>query len=500
MQQSPHRARIDSAALLVYTLVVHVWAIGLGPTGRDYAALAGAADLSPVSAWLVATLAALFGAHAFAYIILNIALLYGVCLLIYWIHRTLQPDSKVWLGTLAAACFMAHPLKAESVLNLTGAVELLPAALALVAVLLYAAHMRRPSPVLLGCLLAAYALATVPFPENRMLFAALIGLEVVVAARRSGEWLSRCLSIAGLGLFLAWQAPWSFTEFDPARAWSPLYFMAYPIGFLPENAIAMRAIPWYGWACAAGVVGGVGVVLWLSRAPVAVACVLAALAFRATPASAHVDPVHLIGGGSMMVPLAFFFIGLSAVFDRMMTHRKWQRGVVSGTTLLAAILFGMQIYGIGAWRRAGDLVDTTRLTVESFDTTSSPVHVIPDYQYFRGAPVLLSESLRYDTPFGDGLAVEGFLPLNYRPPGEGTIALDSVERDEIVVDVGGDSLLNAIPWPYDLVREGAVVRGRHGDVLVEAATPEGLRFSVKRKAGPFTSHTAPLRVSGERIP
>ncbi|MCX5771469.1 MAG: hypothetical protein NTZ09_14540, partial [Candidatus Hydrogenedentes bacterium] len=154
--------------MLIYLLIVYAWSLSLYPLGRDYAALADPTSLPPIAGKLFAWEIRAFGGSPYGYHAVNLVLLYGCMMALYRFVRLAIPG-PFWLGTLAAALFMANPVHSEAVLNLSGVGDLVPAFLALLALVAYAQHRAGPRGWTGVLALAAFALAVLPYRQNVML-------------------------------------------------------------------------------------------------------------------------------------------------------------------------------------------------------------------------------------------------------------------------------------------------------------------------------------------
>jgi hypothetical protein len=161
-----HHALFDSGLLLFYTGLVYVWGLWIHPMGRDYAALANhGADLpflaDRIFAWEVAT----FGGWVVPYHLVNIAALYAcVWCVMHLTNYTIR--GLWWFGTWAAAVFMANPVHTESVLNISGIGDLVPAFFALLALTAYAYHVYGPRRWTYAASLVTFAMAVAPYPRH----------------------------------------------------------------------------------------------------------------------------------------------------------------------------------------------------------------------------------------------------------------------------------------------------------------------------------------------
>ncbi len=377
----------------VYLLMVFGWTVFLPPLGRDFAALS---NLAP------------FGDYIPLYHVLNIALLYLAMVLVFFLTR-LATDGPWWLGSVAAVVFMAHPLKAEAVLNLCGMKDLTPAIVSLAALLAYGLARKCPGWLnsCLAALLFAGALLLVP-GQGGLLFAVLAweGCVVPREQRRLGIVLP-FLGITALGWFL-YPPVLAAAPLPLTGAFWPMVYLVYPIGLLPETASAFRAQP----VLPVLVLGGLALVaFWLARIvrhPAFTFGLLAAAAFVVFGENRAVDPVHLIGGGRALAAIALFAIALAGAFHRVIHHRAWPKPTVWISSVLCLVLMVLQAQTNLAWERAADTVRAFRQAAFTAlaQHPGERLAVFPDYRHCDRAPVELAESVRHTTPFGRAFPVE----------------------------------------------------------------------------------------------
>ena len=474
---------IDATAMFVYLWMVYVWSLTVPPLGRDYACMADPAARMPLLArgllgWEMHT----FGAHPVPYHLVNLALLYACMLLLYRFVR-LAVRGPVWLGTLGATLFMANPVHSEAVLNLCGAADLLPCLLALLALTLYAEHMAEPRLWKRALALGAFAVAALFYDVNVFLVLVLVLFEALVVEkekRRPGRMAPfLVLSLAGWVLN---RSLFTAGNFDLEGMFLPLYFVFYPVGFLPETARSFQEAPWLLWVTAALVVFVVVLIYRKAKRPAIVFGLLAMLALRLGHGRPVINPVHLVGGGRLLLANALFNVALAALFYRIMEHRKWQKPVVILTTFLALVLFGLQIRVVVAWQHAGRIVRQFQADAASAE---EPVGVLPDFQYYVGAPMRLTEAIAHDTPFSKVIQAVPLLPLNYAPPKRVAVAVPEWTRDSGTLVVRGSDPMDLITYPYTLAHLGGGVQTEHATVELVTVEPSHLVFRI-------TPHTHPL--------
>lgn len=449
------RFLIDSGCMAAYLLLVYVWGLTVHPLGRDYAHMAAQGAKLPllaksIFAWELQT----FGVSPVGYHVVNLILLYACMQCVYHLTQSVV-RGPVWLGTLAATLFMANPVHTESVLNLSGVGDLVPCLAALLALALFAAG-RRAEPALITELWPAAFLLAVLYPQNAFLIVALVCVVTFTdepERPQSLGFLLPGLMMTILAAFL--HRSWLHWEaWRPDRMFAPLYFIFYPIGFLPENAVRFAASPWLGWLAAAVVLALVVLLQRKVRRGAVWFGVISMLGVRLAQGKAGIDPVHLIGGGRLLLANAFFVIAAVAVFHRMMDHPKWRRPVVMLTTWLCVAFFVLQIRAEFAWRDAGARV---RAFQQQAAAAQAEFGILPDIRYYRGAPMCLSESVAYDTPFSrkcsgiplltldafESLAKPAWQVEEWTPDG-GLVLLDGAKPEYLLAA------------PYELARIGGV--------------------------------------------
>jgi hypothetical protein len=497
----PRRFGVDAAAMFIYLLIVYAWSLSLHPLGRDYAALADPASLPPIAGKLFAWEIRAFGGSPFGYHVVNLALLYGCMVALYRFVRLAIPG-PFWLGTLAAALFMANPVHSEAVLNLAGVGDLIPALLALLALAAYAEHRAKLRWWTSPLAVAAFALAVLPYRQNVM----LIIVPALYAWLKSREpRANQCADSASCPLCTTLLIPlaaitaaamsfhsdlFTLENLEPARMFGPLYLIFYPIGLLPETAYAFHRNPWLGWLAALIVLIVIALVYRKARRPAILFGLASMAGMRLFQGGDFIDPVHMIGGGSLLVPNGLFNVALVALFLRIAEHPKWRRPIIMTTTLLAAVFFAMQIVFIGHWREASRIMDKLHTGAA---LSATPVGIIPDYRAYRGAPVGLSEAISYDTPFSKKIEHVSLLPIDYVPPDEHDLQVTEWQPF-IACRVEASPLIKIVPWPFELLEVGNVVRTDNAAVEVFEMDKDAprrrlllhkLRLRVRRRLTPF---------------
>ena len=451
------RAGLDAVAMAVYVAIVYGTSLTIGPLGRDYALLAHPSDsVSRVAGWVLSSEVRLFGDAAWAYHCVNLGLLYACMLLLYRLTNRLVAGPW-WFGTLAAVFFMANPVHSEAVLNLCGSVDLLPCLLALAAVTVYVESALAPRVwnIVLAPLL--FGLAVLAASQNAMLLPALIFFDLLLSPRRERPLARLALPVAFS--IVAWcltPALFSMARLDPAGMFGPLYFIFYPLGFLPSTARALVEHPVLGWAAAAAALFILLLIYRKARRPVLLFGLLSATSIRLFQGDGFVDPVHMIGGGQLLLANAFFNIALVCLFHRIMDHRKWRRQIVTLTTLLCVAFFALEFRSVLAWRHASALtrgIIQLAACAESFGGSDGrPLAILTDFQYYAGAPMCVSASVAYETPFSEAMPVMSLIPLHYAP-GINVDAYNLREKGGIVT-ITSESPVDLLCYPYVLSKPG----------------------------------------------
>ncbi|HQE84224.1 MAG TPA: hypothetical protein PLM14_14575 [Candidatus Hydrogenedentes bacterium] len=386
----------DWVSMAFYVLLVFSWTLNIYPMGRDYVEQDLPAGLAPVWAGLQNALGDTFWVYHAG----NILLLYGCMIAIFYLMK-LAYNGPWWLGTLAAVLFMANPVHTESVTNLCGMVDLLPCFLALLALDAYCLLARSGNALWLVLTVPLFGLAAIAGPENIGLVIVFALFESLLSSDRAPKRLLRVLPMAPVVLAAAWlHRETLFAHGGSAAAmFGPLYFIFYPIGFLPATVKCLHESPWLGWVAAATVVTVLVLLYRKARRPVLLFAMLSILAVRVFGGGREIDPVHLIGGGQLLLANALFAVGLTSLFHRIMDHPKWRRITISGTSLLCAFFMIMQAHAIMQWRIAGGMLKEFHAQIRQAAgqagarAPGESLLVSPDIQYLDGTPLCLSTSL-----------------------------------------------------------------------------------------------------------
>lgn len=353
-QDRPWQAAQFLVLNFCYLLLVFGWTLRYPPSGRDLVLLSSPEPLSLLSRGLWTLEMRLFGTWWPGYHAVNLFLLYACMVLLFFLTRRAL-RGPWWLGSLAAVMTMANPVKSEAVLALSGALDLLPAALSLLVLLLYAEHVHRPGGLKQAGAVAVYFAGVFSAGAAPMLAFVPLLWEGVLLSPTERCW-RRTLPLAIVGLaVLVWRVlspGYSMEIPDLARYFAPLLLVIYPLGLLPESLVRFSEAPWLGWLLALGLAAGVLILRRAAQSPGLLWGVCAALLVRVFHASSPVDLVTLEGGGSLLLPLALINIAFAAFCFRAVQHPKWHRPVVFITTMLCVVLFFMQARENMNWREA----------------------------------------------------------------------------------------------------------------------------------------------------
>jgi len=476
-----HYFIFDSFLLLLYTTIVYAWCLTVHPMGRDYAAMASNGESLPfladhIFAWEVQT----FGASPVPYHLVNLIVFYGCVWCV--MHLTSFTVRGIWwIGTWAAAVFMANPVHTESVLNLSGIGDLVPAFFALLALTAYSFHAYAPRKWTYALGVVTFALAVFGYPHHAFLFIIIVLFEVLVT-RPENRNFSRLLPyvIMGIGAVVYHWPVLSQSSFDLAAWFSPLYFTFYPIGFLPENAAIMHRQPWLGWCAVIATVAILALIYRKARRPAILFALLAMIVLRLFPSGRTIDPVHLIGGGELIVASGFMTVALAALAYRCMDHPKWKVPIVGMTTAFAIAAFLVQIRAEINWRASGAAVKTFQLSaIAAVDREEgATIALFPDWQYYRGAPMQLSESIRYETPFSRPLPHRSMFKLNAKKLDNELILLESWSATDGSLRIKGVRAVDVIPWliPMREVADSIPIVG--GSATLEAVEESSITIAI----------------------
>jgi len=487
----------DSFLLMFYTALVYGWGLTVYPMGRDFAAMASNGSELPfladfIFAWEVQT----FGDWPLPYHLVNIVVLYGcVWCVMNLVNFTVR--GVWWLGTWAGVIFMANPIHTESVLNLSGIGDLIPAFFALLAMTAYAFHAYAPRKSTYAFALLSFAFAVVAYAHHAFLFIVIMIFEVLIT-RPKNRHFPRLVPFVVMGIAaVAYHWPDLSSVPMDVRGWfAPLYFTFYPIGFLPDSAAAIYHRPWLGWCAALAVAIMLFLIYRKARRPAILFALLSMVVMRLFPTGRSIDPVHLIGGGELVVASGLFAVALAALAFRCMDHPKWKVPIIGMTTAFAIAAILVQIRAELNWRTAGSAVKAFQASAiaTSERENGAEIGVLPDWRFYRGAPVMLSESIRFDTPFNTVVPHQSILSLNATSLAEDATTLKAWDASGDLLQVHESRTVDAFARQYekgDHIRTGKVEDS--DDITIESVDETG--FTLKFSGAEYPPITLPATPS-----
>lgn len=406
-------------AMLFYLCLVYANTLYIYPMGRDYCLLSvhcGYDTLMPRS-WITWEID-LFGKWVPGYHLMNLILLYGCMVALFFLTRHVV-RGPWWMGSLAAVLFMANPVKSEAVLNLTGIQDLLPVFLALVSLACYAAHVRNSQweKYLLSIVLFAPAMYWAR--SHLALVLAYVLIEIIIADRQERR-LWRCIPFLLLFLFIAPVEMKNILRHNSSDPWDfmgmfmPLHLIPYPIGFFPETLEGLQEQYGYVFVYCTIFVGVIIGLAYASHHRAFVFGILAAMSLRLYQGNNPFDVVHMIGGGQLLLPVAFISIAFAALVHRVIQHPKWLRPMIFLTAVLCVVFFGLQFQMNMIWRYAGQQIQVFQKAVIDAKQKNPDAHadVLANYRCYRGAPIDLLEAIRHETPFSEMLGYDSWIELS----------------------------------------------------------------------------------------
>ncbi len=444
------------SAMVLYLLIVYVYGFWLHPLGRDYILMSG--DVAGLPVWsmlLIRIQTTIFGNLYPGYFLFNLVVLYGCMVCIFYLTRFVL-GGPWWLGSLSAVLTMAHPLKSESVLQATGALDLIPAFFVLLTLTLFtAAKYHRTYRWIWGAV-ASFIITVfltpvcLPLLGVLLLFWWLNYTERTVPVHR---WLAVFLLLF-LFSFAWWYESWLSWTVSPGQRFGSLILILYPIGLLPETAALFLENPIFGWLSALITIGFILAILLRTQCRELNLTLLAVLVFRLAPLDRSVDWVHMVGGGNLFLSIALAAVAFSALCYRIMQHHKWRRPVVFLTTLLCVVFFVLQIQTIHHWRVAGVWVRSLQHAISDRtkeEAISSSYLMFPDLQYYRKAPYQPAKALQYDTPFSSASPITAILPLHAATFSPIEYRVDTSESGKLRLELYLDApLSHYLPQVYAL--------------------------------------------------
>jgi len=423
--------------MFFYLCLVYACTLNIYPMGRDYSLMSASegAYSNGIVPWTF------WETHIWkdwtpGYHLVNLTLLYGCMVAIFFLTRHIV-RGPWWMGSLAATLFMANPVKSEAVLNLSGIQDLLPVFLILVSLANYASHVRNPKVIQYLFSVVFYALGVVCLPVRTTIVLAYFLIEIIIADRKERN-LWRLVPFFIVTVLFGGieneelRSILRGDALDPLGMFLPLVLIPYPIGFLPETIDRLQGhyglVVLYGFIIIAAILG----LGYAARHRGFVFGILAAVCLRFFRGDNPFDVVHMIGGGQLLLPVAFMSIAFAALVHRVIQHPKWLRPMVFLTALLCVVFFGLQFQMNMIWRYAGQQVqafqqECQKMSAQNPDTCFA---ILPNYLYYRGAPMMFHAAVFDKTPF----TPTGDLPLKHTGLPLMTLSRHGKERYEFTID------------------------------------------------------------------
>lgn len=284
----------------------------------------------------------LVGHGSFGHLGIALALLYACMVALFCLTRRLV-KGPVWLGSLAAAIFMAHPAKTEVFFDVVGLYHLASALVALLALLSYLRLAETPGPIRFFIALGCFAFASFPFPINATLFGVLVMLEFYPGTAETRRWvrLVPFLAVTVIANGLHMETLYAHMP-DLSENLAPLLLLLYPIGLLPETLGELQAAPVLTWCWGIGAFVLLVISLVMVRNGAYRVCMLALISFRFYPGTESIDLVSMSGGSQLLVPIALACIALAGFCRWLMKFEDWGQPTVALTTMLCIVLFVLQ--------------------------------------------------------------------------------------------------------------------------------------------------------------
>ncbi|MCL4217960.1 MAG: hypothetical protein KJ052_13275, partial [Candidatus Hydrogenedentes bacterium] len=259
-----------------------------------------------------------------------------------------------------------------------------------------------------------------------------------------------------------------------------LYFIFYNIGLLPENVLLFHTRPWVAWLAAAAVLIGLILIARNVRRKLLLFVLLGMVLLRLAPVERPIDPVHLIGGGQLLLETALYSMGFVVIFLRVMEHPRWRMTTIGFTTFLCIVFFITHIRQDLLWREAGLYVRDIQQTAGELNKDDGAVGLCPDFRNYKGAPIHLSEALQYETPFNRAFNVEILLPMHYLSDG---IELErkTISPLEVHITASGAAPMEFLTFPYELAVDGGTWESERVVVTTTSVGDESLSLRVESK-------------------
>lgn len=273
---------------------------------------------------------------------LAVLTLYGCMITLFNLTRRVV-KGPVWLGSLAAAVLMAHPVKTEVLFSAFGLFELAGALFALLTLLAYLRLIESPDWARFIVALICFALATLPFSVNATLFGILIMLEFYPGTPETRRWgrLVPFLVVALIANGIHLETLYTGMP-DFQGNFAPMLLLIYPIGLLPDTLAQLQAAPLLAWVWAVLALALLmGSMIWVRNGAYRVA-LLALLSYRFYPSADTIDLVSLAGGGQLLIPLALACVALAGFCRWLLQFEAWGKPTIALTTMLCIVFFILQ--------------------------------------------------------------------------------------------------------------------------------------------------------------
>ncbi len=330
------------AALFVYLCIVHGLSLLTMPSPDVSAPFV---NVNAIPDGIETVLNRFFGFLAYSPRLIQglaVVTLYGCMVTLFHLTRRVV-KGPVWLGSLSAAVFMAHPVKTEVLFSAYGLFSLVGALLALLTLLSYLRLMESSSGTRFILALICFSLATFPFSVNATLFGVLIMLEFFPGTPETRRWgrpvpfLVVALLANGVHLETLYAG---MPDFKANLA--PLLLLVYPIGLLPDTLAQLQDSPVLAWFWSLmALLLLVASMVWVRNGAYRVA-LLALISYRFYPGADAIDLASLSGGGQLLIPLALACIALAGFCRWLLQFEVWGKPAIALTTMLCIVLFTLQ--------------------------------------------------------------------------------------------------------------------------------------------------------------
>jgi len=442
-----HPVAYDLVSMAFYVLLVYGLGCSIGPMGRDFSLLADPdTHIYGFSGSVLKWITEVLGRWSFGYHLISLLLMYACMVLLFFIVRNLL-KTPYWIGTLASVLFMANPAYGETLLNLTGMVDLIPCLAALVAFFVLTWEVKQRQ--LLKTFFDALVLSAATFivPSNALLPWVFVLFEFMTK-RFQNMYLGRSIVFSLFGaaaMAYHWEHLVDCVKHFLSHTAS-LYFLFYPIGLTPETAYTLHRFPVLGFLGAGALFFVIRGICKRADSTVMNFSLIAALITGIVGGKNLVDPVHLVGAGKLLLASAFYHLGFVALVARILQNPRWRITVTTATTILCVVYFAIQINQVFFWRTADAWVKRFQTHVQAYaEGQQTPIVICPDFRYFRGAPLCLSESISFNTPFNKKIEHVAILPLHFFPKRQMGFHVDVVSANRAFIRIKGVRPTQVIP-------------------------------------------------------